>query len=345
MTFFRPAAALLSLTLLSGCSWLFGEDGLFPSNSDGYEDAPELAEIVVPPELAGARNEPIYPIPPVSNSLQMVGDFETPRPAPLTAGAEHDAVRIQRLGDESWALVAVAPGQLWPQVRAFLTSSGIGVASSDAKAGLIDTQYVTLTTRDLPTRFRFRVDTGIQRNTSELHVLQQDRAVDDEPWPLASDDLELEQSMLRNVAQYIANSADAAPVSMMADRAMGDAGRITVLDTETHTRLQLQISFARAWASVDKALPESGFVIDDKNRSEGVFYLTFVGPQQEQESGWFDWLWGGEENHPLAGKKYQLKLATPTEGQVIISLGGPDGGPLERRDQQALLTLIKGNIN
>lgn len=278
MMFFKTLVLVAPITLLAGCSFLFGEEGLFPDNTRHYKNAPELAEIVTPPSVAGAKSEPIYPIPKVNHTNALASEFEVPRPAPLTAGAEYDAVRIQSLGDESWALVAVAPGQLWPQVRAFLTASGIGVGSSDAQAGIIDTQFVTLKDRDLPVRFRFRVETGVQRNTSELHVLQQDRAVTDEAWPASSSDLELEKNMLRNVAQFIANSADSAPVSMMADRAMGDSGRISMEDTDDYTRLRLRLGFARAWASITKGLPDSGFTIDDRDRSAGLFYVTFTPP-------------------------------------------------------------------
>ncbi len=341
-----PLALMAPVTLVSGCSWIFGEDGLFPENTDNYQNAREMTEIVVPPSVGTTANlEPTYPIPPVRNNIRPAGEFKVPRPAPLTAANQYDTVRIQRLGDESWALVAVAPGQLWPQVRAFLTSSSIGVASSDASAGLIDTQFVTLTDRPLPTRFRFRVDSGVQRNTAELHVLQQDRAVTDAPWPQVSDDPELEQTMLRNIAQFIANSADAAPVSMMADRAMGDAGRITIEDTDNYTRIRLNLPFNRAWASVNKALPESGFAIDDKNRSEGVFYVTFVGQQAEEDSGWFDWLWGGEDENPLLGKQYLVKLASVQDDLMYITLTGQDGSAVDRREQQALLTLLKGTID
>lgn len=336
---------MASSALLVGCSWLFGEDGLLPDTSNQYRDAPELSEIRVPPSLDKRNMQSMYPIPPVQNTLTLQGEFEVPRPTPLTAASQYDAVRIQRLGDESWALVAVAPGQLWPQVRAFLTSSGIGVAGSDARAGIIDTQYVALKERSLETRFRFRVDTGVQRNTAELHVLQQDQNSDGKPWPQVSDDLDLEQDMLRNIAQFIANSAEAAPVSMIADQAMSDAGRITIEDTEDYTRLRLQLPFNRAWASVGKALTESGFVIDDRNRSEGVYYLTFTGPQEEQESGWFDWLWGGEDAHPLKGKSYLLKLATVDDNLMMITLSGPEGGAIDRAEQQGLLTILKGNIN
>lgn len=346
MKLIKHGLVLAQLALLAGCSWIVGEDGLFPDNTENYNKSPELAEITVPPSMQTTRLEPTYPIPELqSTTVQLEGQFDVPRPTPLTAANQVDAVRIQRLGDESWALVAVAPGQLWPQVRAFLSGSGIAVAASDAQAGLIDTQFVTLTDRPLPTRFRFRVDSGVQRNTAELHVLQQNRDTTDKPWPRVSDDTELEQNMLRNVAQFIANSAEAAPVSMMADRAMSAAGRITLEDTDSYTRLRLALPFNRTWASMTKALPEAGFAIDDRNRSEGVFYVTFVGVSNEQDEGWFDWLWGGEEEHPLAGNQYLVKVASVSDDLMYITLTGQDGGSIERREQQALLTVLKGTIN
>ncbi len=329
---------------LAGCGWLLGEDGLFPDNASRYQTAPELTPIDVPPNLSAESIQPDYPVPVVTESAQLATQFETPRPTPLTANNQADAVRIQSLSDERWALVNVAPGKLWPQVRAFLTTSAIGVSSVDAEAGLIDSQWFKLEDRELAVRFRFRVDTGVQRNTSELHVLQQDRGVEEMSWPEQSDDQELERQMLQDVAQYLANSADAAPISMMADRAMSDSGRIALEDTEQETRIRLHLPFDRAWASVIKGTADADFAIDDRDRSQGVLYVTFIGPEDEDESGWFDWLWGGEEKHPLAGHRYQIRLDRIDEDAVLITLHGPEGEEVDRRDQQALLTILRGNI-
>ena len=340
----RPVVSIVLLGCLSGCSWFFGDDGLFPDNAGRYQTAPELAPIDVPPHLSTEAIQPDYPVPPVAESAQLAAQFETPRPTPLTANNQADSVRIQSLSGERWALVNVAPGQLWPQVRTFLTTSGIGVAAVDAEAGLIDTQWFKLEEQELAVRFRFRVDTGVQRNTAELHVLQQNRSVEDVSWPPESDDRDLERKMLQDVAQYLANSAETAPISMMADRAMSDSGRITLEDTEGETRIRLTLRFDRAWASVVKGTEDADFVIDDRDRSEGLLYVTFVGPQDEEDSGWFDWLWGGEDEHPLAGHQYQIHLDRAGEELTLITLRGPDGGAVDRRDQQALLTILRGNI-
>ncbi|EED34908.1 conserved hypothetical protein [Luminiphilus syltensis NOR5-1B] len=324
---------------------MFGEDGLFPDNSGRYQSASEMENLTLPEGLQSESIQPMYPIPPIANRVALETEFEVPRPTPLTAGSQMDQVRIQRLGDASWALVAVAPGQLWPQVRAFLSQSGMGLAATNAEAGMIDTQWLELLDSPLPSRFRFRVDSGIQRNTAELHVLQQTKGAKLEPWPAQSDDLELERDMLRNVAQFIANNADAAPVSMIADRSIGDSGRIVIEDGDVDTRLRLSLPFDRSWASTGKALDVSGFKIDDRNRSEGIYYVTFIGPQSEDDSGFFDWLWGGEEEHPLKGTKLRVLVESIEEELVYIRVVSEDGSALERRDQQGLLTLLKGNIS
>jgi outer membrane protein assembly factor BamC len=131
---------------------------------------------------------------------------------------------------------------------------------------------------------------------------------------------------------------------MMADRAMSDSGRITLEDTEQETRIRLELRFDRAWASVVKGTEDADFVIDDRDRSEGLLFVTFVGPQEEEDSGWFDWLWGGEDEHPLAGHRYQIHLDRASEELTLITLRGPEGGAVDRREQQALLTVLRGNI-
>ena len=109
--------SLSAAVVLSGCGWLLGDEGLFPDRSQDYKKAPEYAPMAVPEEADARELQEIYVIPEVRDSFVLEGDFEVPRPTPLVAGAGDDVVRIQRLGDESWALVSVAPGQLWPQVR------------------------------------------------------------------------------------------------------------------------------------------------------------------------------------------------------------------------------------
>ena len=108
--------------------------------------------------------------------------------------------------------------------------------------------------------------------------------------------------------------------------------------------LSLRLPFNRSWASLERALERSLFEITDRNRSEGAYYVTYIGPRNENE-GWFDWLWGEEEGHPLAGKKFFLNVITKSESEVSISIvEAEEDSTFDRRQEQTLLSLLKGNI-
>lgn len=341
--------ALLGVLLVStsGCGYLFGDDGVFRDTSEDYKRAPDLPVIAVPEGKDAEALQEIYPVPPINSTLVSSGEFEVPRPEPLVGNEQEESVRIQRLGDDSWALVAEAPGQVWPQVRSFLASSGIGLARVDAREGVMETGWLKLESAPMSSRFRMRIEQGVQRGTSELHVLQQSQAGDVASWPARSDDLNQESEMLRSLAQFIANSAEAAPVSMVAEQGISAGGRITLQENDSGIPyLALQLPFDRAWASLGRALEKSTFEITDRDRSQGLYYAVFLGPESGEEEGWFDWLWDSDDAHPQAGETFTISAVDGgVSGVEIFLRPAEEGVELAPRDQQALLSLIKGNIN
>lgn len=341
----RGVSLALALITLSGCGYLFGDTGVFRDPSEDYKLSPETSIIKVPEGKNADFSQEIYAIPPVEDELVLAGEFEVPRPTPLVAGASDEVVRIQKLGTESWALVALAPGEVWPQIRSFITASGLQVSRMDARSGIMDSGWVELEEQPMASRFRFRIEQGVQRGSSELHVLQMNQAGDVNSWPEQSDNAELEGQMLRGVAQYIANSTDAASVSMVADQAMSANGKISLQEApEGYTYVQVGLPYSRAWASLARALERSTFEITDRDRSTGVYYAKFIG-QEAEKRGWFDWLLGDDED-PLIGRDFLVIMKSQDENQVRIrlqSLAGTE--PLKKREEQGLLSLIKGSIN
>ena len=224
----RTAMALALLPSLAGCGFLFGDEGMFRDRSEDYKQAPETPVLRVPEGKDSAPMREIYPIPEVRDELVLEGEFEVPRPAPLVTGAGSEMVRIQKLADESWALIGVPPGQVWPQVRSFMAAAGMQVARADARAGIMESNWLGVEGQNLPSRFRFRMEQGVQRGTSELHVLQMTRSAETDEWPQRSDDTQQADDMLRAVAQYLADSADTAPVSMIAEQGLSAGGKISM---------------------------------------------------------------------------------------------------------------------
>jgi outer membrane protein assembly factor BamC len=344
-TWVRAAALLVALLPLGGCGYLFGDDGLFRDSSGDYRASQELPVMAVPEGRTAEGLDEIYAIPPITADPSPNSGDKIPRPAPLLSASADQMVRIQRLGEDSWALVAIPPGQLWPQVRSFLSAANVPINRVDARAGIIETSYLELQNEDRPARFRFRVERGVQRGNSELHVLQMFQTSDDQSWPEDSDDVELEAEMLRSVAQFIANSADTAPVSMMAEQSIAATGRVALVEDRGDSFIRLELPFERAWAALARALETSGFEITDRNRSEGRYYVTYTGDSDEKkDSGWFSWFGSDDETHPLSGVPLLLTMSEEPSGSLVIRLAA-EGGAAKDQDILSLLQLIKGNIN
>jgi uncharacterized lipoprotein len=141
-------------------------------------------------------------------------DFEVPRPQPIQGNPEDKVVRIQKLGEQQWILLDEAPAESWPRVRNFLISNQIGIEREDAGTGQMETGWLSFksdaTRRE---KYRFRVEQGVQRASSEIYVLQmgyekepgEDAATPE--WPAASMDPERETWMIKELANYLASTS------------------------------------------------------------------------------------------------------------------------------------------
>ena len=340
----------LITALLGGCSWLTGDDGYFRDTSDDYRKASITESVQVPEDLDGSALQEIYVIPEIAEDVRVSGQFEVPRPAPLVSGASEQLVRIQKLGREQWILVSLTPGQLWPQVRGFLGAIGAPVARVEARAGLIETSWLEGDDSVRSERYRFRLEQGVQRNTAELHVLQMFRVADDTTWPEISSDPVREDEMLNSIAQFIANNAESAPVSMMAQQSLSDGGKVTLQEDRDGTPyIQLQLPYHRAWASLERSLVQSSFRVRDKDRSTGTLFVRYVEEDEDDDGGWFGWLFSDDEEEVatdvLTQQDFVVSILQEAAERMRITLVREDGEVLEPSQAQAILARIKGNIN
>ena len=333
--------------LLGGCSWLTGDEGYFRDRTDDYRLARSESTLQVPAGKDDEALQQLYVIPKITEDIRVTGEFETPRPAPLVAGTSDEVVRIQKLAQEEWMLVSIAPGQLWPQVRGYLSQNAIPVARLEAREGIIETAWIPGQEGKMGQRFRFRIEQGVQRNTAELHILQMYQAGDVNSWPDTSADNEESRTVLHDLAQYVANNVEQAPVSMMAQQSISASGRVSMQeDKDGNPFIRLDLPFKRAWASMDRALRESSFEVLDRDRSKQAYFIHYQRPVAE-DAGWLHWLFESDDNSSadeLAEYDYRLQLDETEPGVVHISIHRQDGGALTQSHSQSILALIKGNI-
>ena len=202
---FYVLLALLNVSL-SGCGFFFGDDGVFRNRENDYLMADNIPPLALDENLDKSALGELYPIPPITES-----DFgyeadpennEIPRPLPLSANMLEESVKIQRLGQQTWILMNVAPGEVWPRVRHFLNVNGLAVASADISSGVIETDWIQFKT-DLSTydKYRIQIDQGVQPETSEIHIVHLSVPTGATPpapvtWPQASVNAEKEKLLL-----------------------------------------------------------------------------------------------------------------------------------------------------
>ncbi len=342
-----PAAILLSL---SGCSWLFGDEGTFRDRSSDYREAKIEAPLQIPAGLDDDAIGDSYAIPPISDRTSLSDKFEIPAPEPIAEDVNRDSVRINTLGEQRWILVDGAPGQVWPRLRGFLSLNQLSVQRSDAVSGIIETSWLQPELEGaLRERYRLRVDQGVQRGSSEVYVLQADLRAGENDWPKISSNAEREELMTSELAQYLADSAAAVAVSMLAQQAIDSSGRITLEEgDDKQVYIKLILPFARAWASLGKALNKSGFDIDDMDRSQHIYYLHYLQrDEDEEEPGFFSSLFSGSDDEESTdrGMAYHVRLNESESDVMIITIERQSGETMEEGEADKLLKLIKRHIS
>lgn len=339
-------SGLLALALvLAGCSWLGGGDGMFRDRAEDYRKARLEAPLEVPAGLVDHEIDDAYPIPEISQAGLPAGRFRTPRPDPLEGDPSAQGVKIQRLGERQWILVESSPGQVWPQLRAFLNQVGLDVARVDPGQGLMETDWFQPADSDLPReRYRFRIEQGVQRGTSELFVTQQRLGGDD--WPAQSSNREREDVLVQELSQYMANHPAEGVVSMVAERAIDARGKVFVRREEGQLPwLDLQLPFVRAWGALGLALDKAGMEVDDRNRSEGRYWIHVLPEVEDRRCGWLRRLFGcgrvkvGEVEH------YLLELRETGAEAVSLHVYGEEGAQPTAEEVERVLSRIRGYIS
>lgn len=343
----KLAVALPILMNISACSWLFGDDGIFRDSGNDYRKARVETPLKLPKSVDSDSIDDAYAIPPINDRTSLSGDFVVPRPEPMQE-VDQDSVRINTLGDTSWILVNGSPGQVWPRLRGFLNLNHLQVERADASSGILETGWLQPKGDGLlKERYQLRIEQGIQRGTSEVYVLQADLRAGTDQWPKHSSNKKREKLMTKELAQYLADSAAAAAVSMLAQQAIDSSGRVALReDANEQPYLRLQLPFPRAWASVERALEKAGFTVDDLNREQRTYYLHYKDKDNEDdEPGFFSSLFGGD-NKDDKGTPYLLYVKESDAGTVHISIAPQEKDQkLDKKEAKKLLQLIKIHLS
>ena len=371
---------ITSAFALSGCSWLFGDEGYFPGQANDYLDAKESSEIVLPEGITTESIHDDYPIPELTLSQVLPAKFEVPRVEPLDVLDNKGSVRVQRFEQQQWILINASPSEVWPLVSNFLLSNNIVLATADGTLGLIETDWLSSSlintsvladidlanlafseaserrpiTQAVKEQFRFKLKAGVQKNTTEILVTQRSIAsnasVDTAPnWGPVSTSQMREDNMVKLLSEHLA-SAPSQPSHSLLAQGIGSASRVIFnYDADGRPYLALYLPFDRAWASLGLALKKASFKVTDLNRSTGVYYVhAMPKAKKEKKRGFFKRMLGiGKVDQSLPADEIDpLSLSAQQDGSALIIYVQREAEPALRINEQAfLLRRIQGKLS
>jgi outer membrane protein assembly factor BamC len=369
----RPALPLLAATLvlLGGCGSL-GSDTV-----DYRSTVVRTAPLDVPPDLTQlARDSRYQSQGGVVSAAASNAPTATAAGTPAVALASLGDMRIERSGQQRWLVAPLPPEVLWPQLRAFWEARGFQIAMEDAKAGVIETNWAenrgklpadavrNLLGRlagnlfDTGERDQFRTrlertevggkvgtEVFISHRGIEEAVISPTGARDDNTtrWRLRPSDPQLEAEMLARLMVTLGGVRDepAARAAVAAAPEGPSRARLVVGENA----IEIDEAFDRGWRRVGLALDRGGFTVEDRDRSQGLYFVRYVDPNSigQEEPGFWSRLFGNTEN-PLEVRRYRVFVRAngqQTLVAILTSTGGPEQGETGKRVAAQLLAELR----
>lgn len=351
--------ALLSLSLtLAACSVL-------ESDKIDYKSAAKGPSLEVPPDLTQLSRDTRYAVPggTVSASSFQIGQASQSVP---TAVSSLGDVRIERAGTQRWLVIDRPADKLWEPVRDFWQENGFLLAMDQANLGIMETDWAENRAK-IPQDFirntlgkvldslystgeRDKFRTRLERNASGgtdifishrgmievYNSTQKDTTV----WQPRDADPELEAEFLRRlmvklgVTQEQSKALVAAGASKSTSRASSLNGQPVV---------EIDDGFDRAWRRVGLSLDRTGFTVEDRDRSQGIYFVRYVEPTADKaEPGFFGKLFGTSKAD-TAPLKYRVLVAS--QGQsTTVSVLDAGGKPDKSASAQRIVKVIADDL-
>lgn len=360
-------AALLVPVLLAGCS-----GSLLESQKIEYKSSGKLPPLEVPPDLTQPSRDDRYAVPDVAPkgaatysayAVDRAGQTRTSTAQEVLPGAEK--MRIERAGTQRWLVVQGNPETLWPNIKEFWQDMGFIVNVETPEAGVMETDWAENRAKipldfirkaigkvfddvySTPERdkFRTRLEKGGEPGTTEIYIshrgmyeIYTNEGKSETRWQPRAADPELEAEMLNRLMVRLGADEQRAKVLLADTSRKEDRAKLRRADEGSGT-LEVLEPFDRAWRRVGLALDRVGFTVEDRDRSQGLYFVRYVDPEvdtkKKGDEGFLSKLafW---RSSPDVAKNAQFRIYVKADGdisnvQVLTREGGTDKSETSRK--------------
>lgn len=348
---------LALVALLAACSVLEGD-------KIDYKSANKGASLEVPPDLTQLSRDSRYVVPGGAVSASSYQAGQAVSGVPTAAMAVGD-VRIERSGSQRWLVINRPADQLWGPVRDFWQENGFLLAMDQPALGIMETDWAenrakipqdfirntlgklldsvySTSERD---RFRTRLERSATGGT-EIYLshrgmievyssTQKDQTV----WQPRPSDPELEAEFLRRLMVKLGVPQEQSK-ALVAAGATKPTARVSSFNNSPV--VVIDEAFDRAWRRVGLALDRTGFTVEDRDRSQGTYFVRYVAPNPDKkEQGFLGRLFSREKAE--APLKYRIALKGEGE-RTTVSVLNASGAPETSANAQRIVQVIADDL-
>ncbi len=359
--------------LMAGC-------GSAGGGSVDYRSSRTLPPLEVPPDLdaVAASQSTAVPAAPGGGDVAAVPGYQPPVSGALpqsSAGRESvlpttDNARIERSGSQRWLVVQGEPSEVWPRVRDFFVANGLILVVENPVTGIMETDWAenyanvgnalqmamrkylgslfSTGTRD---KFRARLERGMEPGTTEVYLTHRsmvemvmtDRNNNIDPkqtvWEPQPADPGLEAEMLRLLMVHLGVEEERADALMAQSETQS---RATVRRSgDGVPMLEVEEEFGRAWQRLGLSLDRIGVTVEDRNRDQGIYFVSYADPEISQKKGFFSRVFKGKKS--AGPTQYQVKLV-PSGSASVVTVHDKDGKPEASPTGERILNLLQEQL-
>ncbi len=366
--------SLLALAAsLAACSTFTDSD-----NKVDYRVATKAPTLVVPPDLTQLSRDTRYTVAGgavSASSFQGAQQAAAGAPAPTAINNVGDA-RVERSGTQRWLVVNRPADQLWGPVTDFWKESGFTLETEQANLGIMETGWAENRAK-LPADFirntvgklfdslystgeRDKYRTRLERNAAGgtdifithrgmVEVYSGPQKDNQTAWQPRAEDPELEAEFLTRLLVKLGAPKDqartlvASPTAAPGAALPGAKPNAQIVTQNGQQVVTVTEGFDRAWRRVGLALDRTGFTVEDRDRSQGTYFVRYVEPSSARaEPGFFAKLFGAENSSAPA--KYRVVVRTQgdtTTVSVLNEKGQPDASANAQRIVKVIADELK----
>lgn len=313
-----------------------------------------LKSLEVPPDLTAPVADDRYAVANPTATTYSAYTRERNPNAPLVTNAgvlpKFENVRIVRNGDQRWLVVNAAPDRVWSAVKEFWQETGFVLKREIPESGIMETDWAEnrskigqdpvrntvgrlldgLYSTGERDKFRTRIEAGAN-NTTEIFVSHRgleevytNADKNSTGWQFRPTDKDLEADMLGRMMVKFGFATNRAAAVAGATTVPGAPARATFAGGV----LRVNEPFDRAWRTVGLALDRSGFTVEDRDRTKGLFFVRYIDPEIDLKSGqkksWFDSMKFWKSDKPADRPQFRVRVVD-AQGGATVEVQDKDG--------------------